>query len=132
MGCKFFHGLRNPENASRPSKLKVAGSIPAGVAKPMKSNNFLSFVQYCAESGEGCCSTVGSGELELRQDGLFGPINLRRPRAAQGGSIGRFSSREVALCHCDVADLAFDRNQVALPFGVAVVGACEAPLNGAG
>jgi hypothetical protein len=31
-GCKFFYGFRNPEMASVPSKLKVAGSIPAGVA----------------------------------------------------------------------------------------------------
>jgi hypothetical protein len=37
IGCKFFHGLRNPEMASVPSKLKVAGSIPAGVAIGEKS-----------------------------------------------------------------------------------------------
>ena len=54
----FFHEPRNSEIEHMPSKLWVAGSNPAGVAKPMNSNNFFSFEQCCAESGESCCSTV--------------------------------------------------------------------------
>ncbi len=48
-GCKFFHSFRIPEKASMPSKLWVAGSNPAGVAKSMKSNSFPCSVQYGCE-----------------------------------------------------------------------------------
>jgi hypothetical protein len=45
--------------ASRPSKLWVAGSNPAGVAKALKLNNFSISRGLATESGESCCSMIG-------------------------------------------------------------------------